>query len=165
MSVIIPVRKIDPTPLPQFAIRSRREPSSRDVVNARFSESWNSDPPVLQSLYRPSAQLAYLINRKGDTFYDQNGIPSRQQQPLTLPAEPFDPNGAKLEGNSYFDQYSPRFDPRNAMRELKSVVVESRADKGIAESKRILTRNFSGRYDTARFAEDTKLNTLGSVLP
>jgi hypothetical protein len=80
MSVIIPVRKIDPTPLPQFAIRSRREPSSRDVVNARFTESWNSDPPVLQSLYRPSAQLAYLINRKGDTFYDQNGIPSRQQR-------------------------------------------------------------------------------------
>jgi hypothetical protein len=50
------------------------------------------------------------------------------------------------------------------MRELKSVVVESRADKGITESKRILTRNFSGRYDTSRFAEDTKLNTLGSVL-
>lgn len=164
MSVIIPTRIVNPTPLPQFVIRSRREPSSRDVVNAGFIESWNSSSPVLQPTYRPSAQLVYLINRKGDTFYDQNGLPSRKMQPLSLPAAPFDPNGAKLEGNSYFDQYSPRFDPRNAMRELKSVVVESRADKGIAESRQILTRNFTGRYLPPLFAEDNKLNSLGSLM-
>lgn len=164
MSVIIPTRIVNPTPLPQFVIRSRREPSSRDVVNAGFIESWNSGPPVLQSTYRPSAQLVHLINRKGDTFYDQNGLPSRKMLPLSLPAAPFDPNGAKLEGNSYFDQYSPRFDPRNAMRELKSVVVESRADKGIAESRDILTRNFTGRYLPPLFAEENKLNSLGSLM-
>ena len=164
MSVVIPTRIVNPTPLPQFVIRSRREPSSRDVANAGFIESWNSSSPVLQPTYRPSRQLAYLINRKDDNFYDQNGIPSRNQQPLTVPSAPFDPHGDKLEGNSYFDQYSPRFDPRNAMRELKSVVVESRADKGIAESQRILTRNFSGRYLPPSFAEDNKLNSLRSLV-
>jgi hypothetical protein len=164
MSVVIPTRIVNPTPLPQFVIRSRREPSSRDVANAGFIESWNSSSPVLQPTYRPSRQLAYLINRKDDNFYDQNGIPSRNQQPLTVPSAPFDPHGDKLEGNSYFDQYSPRFDPRNAMRELKSVVVESRADKGIAESQRILTRNFSGRYLSPSFAEDNRLNSLRSLV-
>ena len=164
MSVVIPTRIVNPTPLPQFVIRSRREPSSRDVANAGLIESWKSSPPVLQSFYRPSSQLPTFDSRKEAAFYDQNGIPSRNQQPLTVPSAPFDPYGDKLEGNSYFDQYSPRFDPRNAMRELKSVVVESRADKGIAESQRILTRNFSGRYLPPSFAEDNRLNSLRSLV-
>jgi hypothetical protein len=160
MSVPLPILEINPMPLPQYSLRSRREVSTRDTINARNIESWRSSPPVLQSFFRPSPSLPTYSARKDAAFYDQIGVSSRGQPPLTVPAPPFNPNGSKLEGNEYFDQYAPSFDPRNVARELKSVVKEAKDDKGTLESKRILSRNFVSRYVPEGFAEESQLNSL-----
>jgi len=48
--------------------------------------------------------------------------------------------------NPYFDKFSPANDSRNIARELRSVVYEDLADRGIAESKKLLERSFESRF-------------------
>ena len=72
----------------------------------------------------------------------------------------FDPNGPKLEGNPFFDQHAASFDPRNVARELNSAVKESKMDRGIVESQRILSRGFSSRYVPEGFAETQNFDSL-----
>jgi len=48
--------------------------------------------------------------------------------------------------NPYFGDYAPSFDPRNAIRELRSAVFEDRFDRGVRESGKILGRCFTNAW-------------------
>ena len=160
MSVRIPIVDVNPVPMPQFSTRSRREAPVRDTVNARNTELWRSSPPVPQGMFRPNQAMTATNAKSSEVFYDQMGIPSRNVPPKSVPAPPFDPNGSKLEGNQYFDQYAPSFDPRNVARELRGVVAEPKQDRGILESQRLLRRGFSGRYVPEGYAEQNQFDSL-----
>lgn len=152
--------EVNPVPMPQFSTRSRREAPVRDSVNARNIELWRSSPPVPQGMFRPNREMTATNAQSSEVFYDQMGIPSRNVPPKSIPAPPFNPAGAKLEGNQYFDQYAPSFDPRNVARELRAVVVEPKQDRGIVESQRLLARGFTGRYVPEGYVEQKQLDSL-----
>lgn len=161
MSVVIPTVAINNIPMPQFTPRSRREDSSRDVVNARNIELWQSSVPIRQAFFRPEPATTALDSRRDHSFNDQAGISTRYQS-TTLPAPAFDPAGPKLVGNPYFDQHAPEFDPRNVARELRGAVKETKSDRGVVESQRILRRGFSSRHVPEGFAETRQLDTLNA---
>jgi hypothetical protein len=113
-----------------------------------------SGPQIQQGVFRPDS------SRKDRSFFDQAGISTRNQPPISLPAPTFDPNGPRLEGNPYFEQYAASFDSRNVARELNSAVKEDKMDRGVIESKRILSRGFSSRYVPEGFAEQQQYDSL-----
>ena len=154
MSVRIPLIAIDAVPQSQFVPRSRREDSSRDIVNMRNMELIQSGPQIQQGVFRPNS------SRNDRSFFDQAGISTRNRPPISIPAPTYDPNGQKLEGNRYFDQHAASFDPRNVARELNSAVKEDKTDRGVIESQRILSRGFSSRYVPQDFSEQHQLNSL-----
>ena len=160
MSVPIPTVSIDATPMPQFVPRSRREESTRDMVNIRNIEVRQSGVQIQQGFFRPEPASSGFSARKDASFFDQAGIATRNQPPISIPAPKFDPNGPKLEGNPFFDQHAASYDPRNVARELNSAVKESKLDRGILESQRILGRGFSSRYVPQGFAEANKYDSL-----
>ena len=160
MSVPIPTVQISSYPTPQFIPRSRREDSARDVINVRNIEIRQSGPQIQQGFFRPEPASNDFTRMKNNSFFDQAPIASRNKAPISIPAPTFDPNGPKLEGNPFFDQYAASFDPRNVARELNSAVKEDKMDRGLVESKRILSRGFSSRYVPEGFAEQQNLNSL-----
>ena len=160
MSVVIPTVAINAIPMPQFTPRSRREDSARDVVNARNIEAWQSSAPIKQAFFRPEPATLDLDPRTNASYNDQAGIATRYQQPLSLPAPCFDAAGPKLVGNQYFDQHAPEFDSRNVARELRGAVKETKLDRGVMESQRLLRRGMSSRYVPEGFAESQQLDSL-----
>jgi len=161
MSVPIPTVNISSVPLPQFIPRSRREYSTRDVTNARNIEIQRSAPAIQQAFFRPEPSTADTgFPRPGVSHYDQNGLSTRQNKPISIPAPMFDPAGPKLVGNVFFDQHAPEFDPRNVVRELRGSVKDDKVVRGELESQRILQRGFSSRYVPEGFAEKEKLDSL-----
>ena len=159
MSVRIPIVNVDVTPVPQFIPRSRREDSTRDIVNARNNEIRYSGIQIQQGFFRP--EPASGLGPRGDaSFFDQAPLASRNQPPISIPAPKFDPAGPKLEGNPFFDQHAASYDPRNVARELNSAVKEDKVDRGVIESQRILSRGFSSRYVPEGYAEQNKFNSL-----
>jgi hypothetical protein len=159
MSVRIPLIPLDTTPKAQFVPRSRREDSTRDIVNARNIEIHQSGAKIQQTFFRPSPSTKFGRYRDA-SFFDQAGIASRNQAPISIPAPMFNPNGPKLEGNPFFDQHAASFDPRNVARELNSAVKESKMDRGVVESQRILSRGFSSRYVPEGYAETNQFDSL-----
>jgi len=160
MSVAIPTVNINTVPIPQFTPRSRREDSTRDTINARNIEISRSSAPVQQGFFRPEPSTARYGPQSRTAVYDQAGVSTRYQQPVSLPAPAFDPAGPKLVGNAFFDQHAPEFDPRNVSRELRGSVKEDKVDRGIIESQRILSRGFSSRYVPEGFAEKNQYDSL-----
>ena len=61
-------------------------------------------------------------------------------------SKPYDTSGPSLALNPFFDRYDPTRDPRNMIREVRSVVYELKeSDRGIKESERIRQRVFTDR--------------------
>lgn len=160
MSVSIPTVEISAMPLPQFIPRSRREEVVRDTVNARNIEFHKSSAPIQQAFFRPEPSTSGFGPKVSMQYYDQYGIPSRNQKPFSTPAPTFDPAGPKLVGNIFFNQYAPEYDPRNVARELRGSVKENKMVRGEEESRRILSRGFSSRYVPEGFAEQQQLDSL-----
>ena len=160
MSVTIPTVEISSVPMPQFIPRSRREDTTRDVVNARNLELQRSTAPIQQAFFRPEPSSANFGVKPIVMHNDQFGIVSRNTQPISIPAPMFDPAGPKLVGNVFFDQHAPEYDPRNVVRELRAAVKENKSVRGEEESKRILSRGFSSRYVPEGFAEQRQLDSL-----
>jgi len=140
-------------PMPQMVLRSRKEVSTRDAVNARQFEHWQTDAPYMD-LNRPDK------NRE-PAHLDMNPVPSRNsassayRQNATLKA------GADgFTQNPYFENYSPADDSRNVIREFRAAVFEEKEDRGIAESKRILTREFQSIWVPQAVIEKKNLTTL-----
>ena len=160
MSVTIPTVNISSAPLPQFTPRSRREDSTRDLINARHAEVYQSSAPIQQAFFRPQPSTSDLEKRVNASYNDQGSIPTRYKQPISLPAPTFDPHGPKLVGNPYFDQHAPEFDPRNVARELQGAIKEDKLDRGVLESQRLLRRGFSSRNVPEGFAETRQHDSL-----
>lgn len=160
MSVVIPTVNVNTVPLPQFTPRSRREESTRDVTNARNIEIMRSSPQIQQAFFRPEPSTAKFESHACTSLHDQSGIATRHQPPISLPAPDFDPAGPKLVGNRYFDQHAPEYDPRNVARELRAAVKETKVDRGLIESQRLLNRGFSSRYVPEGFAEKNQFDSL-----
>jgi len=86
----------------------------------------------------PPAQVAY---------FDMAPLSSRTDRRDFRQSKPYDSTGPNLALNPFFDRYDPTRDPRNMIREVRSVVYETKEpDRGLKESERIRERAFMGRY-------------------
>lgn len=140
--------------VPPSALTSRREFSTRDSVNARQFEHWQTDGKYLVS-DRPDVG-------KQRPFQDFQPINSRTTDRNYRNQPRYDAAGAELGGNPYFQKYDAAYDNRNAVRELRSAVYEDKSDEGIRESSRLLRRNFDTRWIAP--AEIDKLTETRMVL-
>ena len=155
-----------------MSLRSRKETATRDTVNARQFEHWQTDTPVLQSdstfmrprqLGMPSIVLQSNAVKKTniDVVYDMNPLSSRLDPRNFTQARSFDEMGPSLALNPFFDRYDPTRDPRNAVRELRSVVNEDNyEERGVKVSRHLLERGFNSRWVPEGYAEHEKMDTL-----
>jgi hypothetical protein len=145
-------------PPPCMTLRSRREMPTRDTANSRQFEHWQTDTPV------PQPDFKFRGDNTGgskEVVYDMNPISSRMDPRDFKQARPFEEMGPSLAQNPYFDRYDPTRDPRNAVRELRSVVTEDRyGEKGVREDRRLLERGFSSRWVPLGYAEQQQMDTL-----
>jgi len=133
---------------------------TRDSVNARQFEHWQTDTPIPQSdpFRRKSSHTKSMAR---EAVYDMNPISSRMDPRDFKQSRPFEEMGPSLAQNPFFDRYDPTRDPRNAVRELRSVVNEDRyGEKGVLEARRLLDRGFSSRWVPAGYAEQQQMDTL-----
>ena len=79
-------------------------------------------------------------------FFDMAPLSSRTDTRDFRQSKPYDTTGPSLAMNPFFDRYDPTRDPRNMIREVRSVVYELKVpDRGIQESERIRERTFTNR--------------------
>ena len=100
-------------------------------------------------------QITQIVNAKLDSvkpvtldavYQDMAPLSARQDARDFRQSKPYDSSGPNLSLNSYFDRYDPTRDPRNMVREVRSVVYEPKEpDRGIDESERIRARTFTNR--------------------
>jgi hypothetical protein len=147
-------------------LRMRREIGTHDAVNTRQFEHWQTDLPLQQGnsytfspldpwnlpLYDPSG-TAIDPNRRTlpvtlpPEYYDMAPLSSRSDKRDFRQSQPFIANAPQLAENPYFTRYDPTRDPRNAVRELRSVVYEDKdPERGVQESRRMLQRGFVSRW-------------------
>ena len=127
-------------PPPKMQARVRKETATQDTINARQFEQWNSDSPVQQGGAVPA-------EKRPPVFYDMAPLSSRTDKRDFRQSQPFIADGPQLAENPYFDRYDPTRDPRNMVREVRSVVYEDKeADRGIENSKRLLERGLTSRW-------------------
>ena len=136
-------------------IRSRREMSTRDAANIRQFEHWQTDGPFLQ-YDRPDIKGQPILN-------DMNPTNSRTlDSKLYFQNRPMKAGQDSFSQNPYFEGYAPVFDPRNAVREIRSAVFEDRFDSGLRESKRLLARNFTNTWEPEGWVKEKNLDTLNA---
>lgn len=129
-------------PPPQMQLRVRRETNTYDTINARQFEVWNSSAPVVQG-----GTINDDVTNMKPVFYDMAPLSSRTDKQDYRQSQPFVATGPSLAMNPYFDRYDPTRDPRNMIRELRSVVYEEKeADRGLSESKRLSERGYLSRW-------------------
>ena len=137
-------------PPPVFQIRSRKETGTIDTVNARYIENTATDLKKNQDMgkrdvFNKEREILTLKTDK-NPFFDMAPLSSRSETRDFRQAKPYDSTGPSLALNPFFDRYDPTRDPRNMIREVRSVVYELKeSDKGIKESERIRERTFTNR--------------------
>jgi hypothetical protein len=146
-----------------MSLRSRKETATKDTVNARHFEYWQTDVPMLQP--DPNFMRAVMptirLQSNADVVYDMNPISSRLDPRNFTQARSFDEMGPSLAQNPFFDRYDPTRDPRNAVRELRSVVNEDNyEERGVKVSRHLLERGFNSRWVPEGYAEHEKMDTL-----
>lgn len=137
-------------------VRSRREISTRDAANLRRVELWQTDAPFLQ-MNRPDLGAAPILldmNPTNSRSLDNKGY--LQNKPMTAGQDSFTQN-------PYFEGYAPQFDSRNAVRELRSAIHEDNFDKGVRESRQLLSRTFTTQWLEPTHIKDKNLDTLNSL--
>jgi hypothetical protein len=123
-------------------LRVRREADATDTINARQFEVWNSSAPVVQGGDIKDEPIGMK-----PAFYDMAPLSSRNDKQDYRQSQPFVAKGPSLAMNPYFDRYDPTRDPRNMIREVRSVVYEEKeADRGLAESRRLSDRGYLNRW-------------------
>ena len=91
-------------------------------------------------------------------YQDMAPLSSRTDPRDFRQSKPYDPLGPNLAENPFFDRYDPTRDPRNMVREVRSVVYENKEpDRGQKESERIRNRTFTNRYTPDDEKESSKL--------
>ena len=136
-------------------VRSRREMSTRDSANIRQFEHWQTDAPYLQ-YDRPDLKNSPVLN-------DMNPTNSRSLDTKNyIQNRPMQAGEDSFSQNPYFEGYAPVFDPRNAIREVRSAIYEDRFDKGFRESKRLLARSFTNTWEPEDWVKKQNLDTLNA---
>lgn len=98
------------------------------------------------------------------TYEDMLPINSRMDSRDFRQSKPYDPTGDGLALNPYFDRYDPSRDPRNAVREVRSVVYELKEpDRGLEGSARLRTRTFQN-HDVPEGETSTRLTQAHELL-
>jgi len=127
-------------PPPKMQLRVRRETGTYDTINARQFESWQAAVPVVQGGDGEGVVL------KPQT-YDMSPQSSRTDKRDYRQSQPYIPTAPSLAMNPFFDRYDPTRDPRNMIREVRNAVYEEKeADRGLAESKRLVDRGYMSRW-------------------
>jgi hypothetical protein len=113
------------------AFRIQRQKNTEEITNPKYAKMDSNVPASLDTVYQDMAPLSSRTDIRD----------FRQSQP-------YDPTAPNLSLNPFFDRYDPTRDPRNMVREVRSVVYEPKeADRGLAESERIRARTFTNRYN------------------
>jgi hypothetical protein len=138
-------------PPESFQIRVRKETSTRDTVNSRSIENWNSSVPVQQTDYiqkiEENESKKSKENCLNTVYMDMAPLSSRTDKRDFRQSQPYVPTGPNLAENPFFDRYDPTRDPRNMLREVRSAVYELKeSDRGIQESEKIRERIFAERH-------------------
>lgn len=140
-------------PYPQMVLRVRKERSTRDSTNVRQFEHWQTDGPSL-NLDRPDLS-------GNPVFGDMNPVVGRRvSSQLYRQAPTYTPGKDDFVQNPYFNTYAPAYDPRNAIRELRGTVFEDVADRGIEESKKLLSRGFENVWVPPEAVQGKNLTSL-----
>jgi hypothetical protein len=140
-------------PYPQMVLRVRKEVSTRDSTNVRQFEHWQTDGPSL-NLDRPDLS-------GNPVFGDMNPIVGRRvASQLYRQAPTYTPGKDDFAQNPYFNTYAPSYDPRNAIRELQGTVFEDVGDRGINESKKLLSRGFDNVWVPPEAIQGKNLTSL-----
>ena len=139
-------------PPPQMQLRVRRETNAEDTINARQFETWQTSAPVVQG-----GTINDIPTDMKPVFYDMAPLSSRTDKQDYRQSQPVIATGPSLAMNPYFDRYDPTRDPRNMIREVRSVVYEEKqADRGLAESKRLSERGYISRWMPEGSSDDLK---------
>lgn len=125
-------------PLPQFVTRTRREFDTKDAINARQFEHWQTDGKY-GVMNRPD------MNKQAP-FYDMLPNDSRRNEKNYRSQPRYDVEAPRGVENPYFDKYDTSFDARNMTRELKASVYEDKNTGYLKESEKLLQRNFDNRW-------------------
>jgi hypothetical protein len=150
-----PLQYAGPTriPPPKMQLRVRRETGVTDTINARQFEHWQTDVPVTQGGLVEDPKIA---GGPQPSYYDMAPLSSRVDKRDYRQMPSYDPKGATLAENPYFDRYDPTRDPRNMIREMRAVVYEDKqGDRGLEESKQMVARSYMNRW-LPRDSEFTK---------
>ena len=140
-------------PYPQMVLRVRKEVSTRDSTNVRQFEHWQTDGPSL-NLDRPDLS-------GNPVFGDMNPIVGRRvSSQLYRQAPTYTPGKDDFAQNPYFNTYAPSYDPRNAIREIRGTVFEDVGDRGIDESKKLLSRGFDNVWVPPEAIQGKNLTSL-----
>lgn len=138
-------------------LQVRREMSTRDAANIRQFEHWQTDGPSMQ-LDRPD------VNGQ-PVFLDMNPTNSRSLDSKNyFQNQTYIPGKDGFSQNPYYRDYPPAYDPRNAVREVRSAVFEDRFDRGLRESQQLLARSFTTAWLPENYVEKNNLNTLKSLV-
>jgi hypothetical protein len=111
------------------AFTVQRNKNVNEIAQMMHGKNDSADPPSLDTVYQ---DMAPQISRQDTRDFRQS--------------KPYDSSGPNLAMNPFFDRYDPTRDPRNMVREVRSVVYEPKEpDSGLNESERIRARTFTNR--------------------
>ena len=128
---------VEAFPLPQFMTRTRREVDSKDAINARHFENWQTRG-AYGVMNRPD------LNKRPPLF-DMAPNDSRMSGQSFRSQPRFDADSFKGGQNAYFDKYDTASDARNTTRELRASVYEDKRTGYTMESQALLQRNVETR--------------------
>jgi hypothetical protein len=77
-------------------------------------------------------------------------------------AQPFVVDGGGIEANPYFQKFDVTQDPRNVVRELRTAVTETKTDRGLIESKDLLSRQLMNRWIGPDVVQNKEYDTLSA---
>jgi hypothetical protein len=165
-------------PAENFQLRVRKETDTKDTANARLVETWTAQVPIQQEAYYrtdlPDGGIMTAARKRNAPKRDSRvpaALQAKQEDMMPLSSRtdkrdfrqsrPYDPAGPGLSLNPYFDRYDPTRDPRNTIREVRSVVYETKEpERGQVADARMRERNFSNRYDEAASTRLTQAHEL-----
>jgi hypothetical protein len=113
-------------PPPVFQIRSRKEVGAIDAINARYTENTatalkRKEETYEQDIFNKEREILTL-KTNANPFFDMAPLSSRTDVRDFRQSKPYDSSGPNLSLNPFFDRYDPTRDPRNMIREVRSVV-------------------------------------------
>jgi hypothetical protein len=144
------------TPVPFYSnmsLRVRRELSTKDATNIRQFEHWQTDGPFL-AMDRPDLSGNPIFGDMNPTV--SRRTPSQQYRQ----AQTYIPGKDTFTQNPYFADMAPAYDPRNVIREIRGSVFEDTVDRGIEESRKLLSRGFDTSWVNQNVVQEKNLTSL-----